>query len=185
MSCAVVLRYRLVAPHLHSILSSSLCIITSLYICLGNLPCSPASCKFLLLTFFPWESWVPIPLLCHFLSCVVHGSGAPEPGGSPARAQTSSVGLQCGPHSPSSARKEPGRDPAHPQLCLDREKAQGQRDTELAPVWYPYTEGWHGHLEMCGEQSYWMAMANINLCCFTAARVLLIFYYKGCDDVRG
>lgn len=118
MSCAVVLRYRLVAPHLHCILSS-LCIITSLYICFGNLPCSPASCKCPPLTFFTWKSQVPIFCFAVWYRALGHLS----------QGQTTSAVLQCAPHSASSARKEPGRDPVHPQLWLGRKKAQGQSDT--------------------------------------------------------
>lgn len=178
MSCAVVLRHRLVAPHLHSILSS-LCIVTSLYVCFGNLPCSPASCKYPVLTSFSWKSRVPIPLLWHLPCCVEHGSGAPG------------QGLPCqGQHPQLSCSAQPGGSQAG-TLCTLSSGSKGKRHKskvthiprELVPVHWRVT--WTLGDWICGEQSHWMAMANINLCCFIAARVLLIFCSKRCDDVRG
>lgn len=116
MSCAVFLRHRLVAPHLHFILSP-LCIITSLCVwefalqsCQLQVP--PAHLLYLK------KPGASSSAGTFALLCGARLWGSEQ--GVPCQGSASSAVLQC------SARKEPGRNPV---LWPDREKAQGQSDT--------------------------------------------------------
>lgn len=119
------------------------------------------------------------------LCCVVQGSGAPEPGSDnlscaavcPTLCQLSQEGARQGLRAPSALAWQ-GKGT----------RAEWHIPTEMAPIWYLSTKGWHGHLETrCVENKATELPWPTLICCFIAACVLLIFYFysKRCGDVRG